>query len=38
MLLEKPMSAANRTAAEHDDKEQSVFALTQERSTIATWL
>ena len=38
MSFEKPVSAANRTPAERDYKEQSVFALTGESSTIAAWL
>lgn len=36
MLLEKAVSAANRTPTEHDDKGKSVFALTQERARMAT--
>lgn len=36
MSLEKAVSAANRTPAEHDYEEQSVFALTQESATTAT--
>lgn len=36
MLLEKAVSAAKGTPAERDYEEQSVFSLTQERSTIAS--